>query len=328
MVREVGEAVTRAGVAPGTPVHVMRSTLAPLGLALAEHLRSPWCTLDLDDDDEAVAAAQRDGTLASALHRLVETFGPLFDAVCAADPLEASAIGQRFGIHVSVVRNGVVVPGAFARKPAEPPELLYVGNLTYEPNIQAAAMLASEVAPAVAGVLHRPVNTTLIGHHDPTEWFDVLGQLPGVRLTGYVEDLAPVYERASAVVVPLERGGGTSIKVLEAFARGVPVVSTRAGVRGLGAHDGTHVLLGENPTEIADAVVGLIREPERGAALARAARELVESRYAAPLIDDEVSRFLLAAAGRSTETPAEVPSAAHPDLPVRTVGPPDETGSP
>src|ERR1017187_4993690 len=87
MAAEVVAAIAHAGVAPGTPLHVMRSNLAPLGLAVAEHLGSPWCPLDLDDDDEAVAASLGDGELASAYHRLLATFGPLFDGVCAAAPL-------------------------------------------------------------------------------------------------------------------------------------------------------------------------------------------------------------------------------------------------
>jgi glycosyltransferase involved in cell wall biosynthesis len=231
------------------------------------------------------------------------TFGPLFDGVCAAAPLEASAIRQRFGFEVAVVRNAVVVPAEITRQPAVPPELLFVGNLDYPPNVEAATALATRIVPAVASALHRPVNVNLVGPHGPGQSIQALGRLPGIRLTGYVEDLAPLYERASAVVVPLARGGGTSIKVLEAFARGVPVVSTRAGVRGLGVEDGTHVLLGESTGDLAASVAALLRDPPWGARLARAAREFVERDFTAPLADREAAAFLLSAAASAGERP-------------------------
>jgi hypothetical protein len=317
MAGQVLSAIVRAGVARGTPVHVMRSTLAPLGLAVAEHLDSPWCTLDLDDDDEAVAASLGDGELASAYHRLTATFAPLFDGVCAAAPFEASALGQRLGFGVAVVRNAVVVPAEVKRNPAVPAELLFVGNLDYPPNVGAATVLATQVVPGVASALHRPVNANLVGPHSPSKSLEALGKLPGVRLTGYVEDLAPLYERATAVVVPLPHGGGTSIKVLEAFAREVPVVSTRAGVRGLGVDDGTHVILGENPGELAAAVVALVRDSPRARRLAQTAREFVEQRYGAPMADREVGEFLVEVAGRPRRPargpdprPAAVPGTA------------------
>jgi len=304
MAAEVLSAIAHAGVDPGTPLHVMRSNLAPLGLAVAEHLGSPWCTLDLDDDDEAVAASLGDGELASAYHRLVATFGPLFDRVCAAAPLEAWAIKQRFGFEVEVVRNAVAVPAEVARHLAVPSELLFVGNLRYLPNVEAATVLATGIVPVVADALHRPVNASLVGPHGRGQSIQALGRLPGIRLTGYVEDLAPLYERASAVVVPLARGGGTSIKVLEAFARGVPVVSTRVGVRGLGVEDGTHVMLGESTEELAACVVALLRDPPAGARLARAAREFVERHFTAPRADGEAAAFLLGAAARAGRGPS------------------------
>lgn len=316
MAAHVLSAIGRTGVARGTPVHVMRSTLAPLGLAVAEHLDSPWCTLDLDDDDEAVAASLGDGELASAYHRLTATFGPLFDGVCAAAPLEASELGQRFGLDVAVVRNAVVVPAEVKRNPIMPPELLFVGNLDYPPNVEAATVLATQVVPGVASALHRPINANLVGPHGPSKSLGALGKLPGVRLTGYVEDLAPLYERASAVVVPLAHGGGTSIKVLEAFAREVPVVCTRAGVRGLGVEDGVHVLLGENPGELATKVAALLRDPPWGTRLARAAREFAD-RHQAPLVDGEVAEFLLRTAlraGQLANEPDPQPAAV-PDTP-------------
>jgi glycosyltransferase involved in cell wall biosynthesis len=310
MVEDVLAAIGQAGLPDGTPIHVMRSYLAPLGTAVAERLGSAWCTLDLDDDDESVTASLGRGEQASAYHRLIATFGPCFDAVCAAAPLDASALEQRFGFTVSVVRNAVAMPDAVRRNRAVPPELLFVGNLNYPPNIEAATMLATQIVPATADALRRPVDAHLVGPGEAS--IRHLGRLPGIRVPGYVEDLVPYYERASAVVVPLAHGGGTSIKVLEAFARCVPVVATRAGVRGLGVEDGTHVLLGESPVELAAATAAIVRDPSRGDSLAQAARGFVERTFGAARADAEAGQFLLGAATRSgqgTRRPGPRPAA-------------------
>jgi glycosyltransferase involved in cell wall biosynthesis len=80
-------------------------------------------------------------------------------------------------------------------------------------------------------------------------------------------------------VVPLRAGGGTRLKILEAFAAGVPVVSTSLGAAGLDVVDGEHLLLAERPAELAECAVRLIEDDELADRLARQARGLVEERY-------------------------------------------------
>jgi len=293
---EVSARLREAGVPSGAAVHVMRAGLAPLGVALSEVLGSPWRTLDLDDDDASLAASTGDGSLAAQYERLVRTFAPLFDRCCTAAPLEAAAMSFRFGIEVSVVRNSVPLVGDVARVLDEPPVLLYVGNLTYPPNIHAASVLAIEVLPLVQAALRRPVNLALVGPYVPSGPVAGLARLPGVRLHGYEPDLAPAYSRASVVVAPLFYGAGTSIKLLEAFAHGVPVVTTRTGARGFPLHDGEHLLLGERPQEIADAVERVLRDPGFGSSLAAAARRFVEAQHSASAGEAEMREFLLGAA--------------------------------
>jgi len=299
---EVSARLRDAGVPSGAAVHVMRASLAPLGVALSEVLRAPWRTLDLDDDDASLAASTGDGTLASQYERLVRTFAPLFDRCCTAAPLEAAALNFRLGIQISVVRNSVSLVGDVARVPEEPPLLLYVGNLTYPPNIHAASVLAREVLPLVQAALRRPVNLSVVGPYVPSGPVAGLARLPGVRLHGYEPDLAPVYSRASLVVAPLLYGAGTSIKLLEAFAHGVPVVTTRTGARGFPLRDGEHLLLGERPQEIAGAVERVLRDPGLGSSLAASARQFVEAQHSASAGEAEVREFLLGAA-HSAMTP-------------------------
>jgi glycosyltransferase involved in cell wall biosynthesis len=96
--------------------------------------------------------------------------------------------------------------------------------------------------------------------------------------------VAPYYDRADVVVVPLRAGGGTRIKVLEAFAHRVPVVATPMGAEGLEVSPGRHLLVGDGPDALAAACLRLLRDPALGRQLAADAHALVKRRYALPVV--------------------------------------------
>jgi glycosyltransferase involved in cell wall biosynthesis len=98
-------------------------------------------------------------------------------------------------------------------------------------------------------------------------------------VTGAVPDVQPYLARAAVYVVPMRMGSGVRLKVLEAMASGVPVVSTRMGLEGVAALPGEHALLADAPAAFADAVLRLLAEPALAARLAARARALVEERY-------------------------------------------------
>ena len=124
----------------------------------------------------------------------------------------------------------------------------------------------------------------LVGAFDPGGPLAGLSALAGVHLTGVVDDLKPVYERAHLVVAPLRDGGGTRIKILEAFAAGVPVVSTAAGVAGLPVEHGRHALLAESATDIARAVTLLAGDEALACSLAAEARRLVAEGFTLEIV--------------------------------------------
>jgi len=94
-----------------------------------------------------------------------------------------------------------------------------------------------------------------------------------------VDDPAPLYAAADLAVVPIRAGGGTRIKILEAFALGIPVVSTRLGAEGIEALDGVHLLLADDAPAFAAACVRLKNDPDTAAALARRAALLVAENH-------------------------------------------------
>ncbi len=296
LARDVANAVARPDVvAPPDAVglHVMRAYLAPLGAAVAEQLSAAWTTLDLDEDDAGFARATGDLEEAAAYDRLLDVFGPLFDGLAAASPEEARAIGERHGLSVDHLPNAVVAgpPRSGRRQANRTPSLLFVGNLTYPPNLEAAEFLAKEILPALSRSVARPPHLKLVGPHDGR-----LDQLraDNVEVTGFRPDLDPVYAAADVVVVPLRSGAGTRIKLLEAFAHGVPTVASPLAAAGLEVTDRRHLLLADGPVRTAAAIAALLTEPGLADRLIAEAARLVRERYTLdavrPLIRDFFNR--------------------------------------
>jgi glycosyltransferase involved in cell wall biosynthesis len=159
------------------------------------------------------------------------------------------------------------VPG----NPVEP-VAIFVANFAYEPNRTALGFLLTEVLPRAWDQLPDAC-LMLIGAG--------LEQAPSddsrVRTLGFVKDLAGAYAQARCAVVPLLHGGGSPLKLIEAFAYGLPVIATPRAVAGLDVHEGVNCLVAESADAFADALVQVLREgaPE----IARAGRRLAEERY-------------------------------------------------
>jgi glycosyltransferase involved in cell wall biosynthesis/tetratricopeptide (TPR) repeat protein len=288
-------------------LHVTRAYLAPLGAALAERLQVKVRTLDLDDDDAAAfASVHHDRAEAAAYERLIGVFGGLYDGLCAASADDAEAIGARHRLSVEHVPNAVVIPTLSRRQPAAELRLLFVGNLTYRPNVEAVELLVREMLPRLQRRMgERPVCVTLVGRPSPE--VERLAS-PAVRVRGFAEDLGPLYAEADAVVAPLCGGAGTRTKLLEAFAHDVPVVATPAAAQGLAVLDGRHLLLCAGTTELAAAVAKLAADPALGAHLAEQAGRLVRERYSQAAVIPQVRAFLSRAARPLVEGQALVSS--------------------
>jgi glycosyltransferase involved in cell wall biosynthesis len=188
--------------------------------------------------------------------------------------------------------GAVVVPNSYELAHPTPPArgdepvFTMVGLLTYPPNADAAAHFAHAVLPIIRKELPAAV-FQLVGRYDDAA--RRLAAVPGVRLLGPVEDLDPVFASTSAVVVPLRAGGGTRIKILEAFARSVPVVSTALGCEGLDVRSGTELLVADSPQELAAACIRVHEDAALAASLVEHGHALWESRYRAAEIRAQVS---------------------------------------
>ena len=180
---------------------------------------------------------------------------------------------------VRLVPNGVDC-SAYQVQPTgrlhETPMLLYVGALSWQPNAAAARFLAREVLPAVQRRFPA-ARLQLVGRRpDSSVW--ALRGLPGVEVYANVPDVGPYLERATLLTVPLDSGGGTRLKILEAFAAGLPVVSTPIGCEGIDANHGEHLWIAERH-RFADVICEALARPDISNQLAEHARELAWRKY-------------------------------------------------
>lgn len=208
-----------------------------------------------------------------------------FASVTAASEQEAHAVRAVLGgpgapPPVAVVPNGVDTT-AYQRAPgrAIPGRLLYNGALTYGPNRDAVCWFARDILPLVAARVGEAHLVVTGGIPSGEANVDALRSNPRVCLPGFVPDLRPVLDEAALCVVPLLSGGGTRLKVLEAWAASLPVVSTSVGVAGLDARSDVHFVVADAPVAFAEATIRLLQNPTEASALAVHARRLVEEQY-------------------------------------------------
>ncbi len=285
---QADEIIERGQLKPGTLVHVIRSYLAPLGCFVADRLGSSWTTLDLDDDDQAFASTF-DPDEAAAYHRVVATFAPNFDAISAASLNEASVIGRRHGLSIRTLVNAVDASRSSHHAVAKPPTFLFIGNLTYTPNVDAAEFLAHQILPRLRTCIGGPVELLIIGAHDENGPIGKIGRIEGVTVTGFVDDLRSLYARASAVVAPLRFGAGTRIKLLEAFAHCVPVIASPIAVEGLNVETGVHFLQADTADSFAVAAARLVRDHELARALTVSASDYVLAEHSPERFDKDLA---------------------------------------
>lgn len=178
------------------------------------------------------------------------------------------------GVRVAVCPNGWD-PGPVL-PPAAGPEVAFVAQLGWGPNIDAARWLHGAVWPHVLEA--RPDARLLLVGREPAPEVRALAG-PAVEVTGTVPSVRPYLERARLAVAPLRAAGGSRLKILEALDAGRPVVATTLGAEGLEDLIGHGVVVADDPAALGRAIVELLDQPERAARLGREGHDVVTDRY-------------------------------------------------
>lgn len=133
--------------------------------------------------------------------------------------------------------------------------LLFTGNMDYAPNVDAVQYFVHEIFPYI--LKRHPATQFIIAGQRPVKKVQRLAS-EQVKVTGFIPNLAAVYNQASVVVAPLRFGAGTQNKVLEAMAMGIPVVCSHIGFKGLSIQSGQGAIMQTEPGTFAESVIDLL----------------------------------------------------------------------
>ncbi len=155
---------------------------------------------------------------------------------------------------------------------------LYTGFYAHEPNRDAVRWFATHVWPRIRGIRPDMRWFYVVGPAPPPEFYDLARRDASIVVTGEVKDVRDYLDRARVFVCPVRMGSGMRVKILEAMAHGVPVVSTTLGAEGLPAQPGEHCFVADDPAVMAGQIRLLLEDPPLRASMIRKARDLVHER--------------------------------------------------
>jgi glycosyltransferase involved in cell wall biosynthesis len=196
-----------------------------------------------------------------------------YDLLLAMSERDAGVAQALTGVRTETLPNGVDTASLRLAPPPGEPVAIFTGRLDYPPNAEALRWLLDDIWPRVRAA--RPdARLLVVGPNPPA------GPAPeGVEITGWVDSVAPYFERALVNLVPMRSGGGTRLKVLDAMATGRGIVSTAVGAMGVEVEDGEHLLLAESADDFAAATIRLFDDAALRERLGAAARRRAEERY-------------------------------------------------
>lgn len=222
--------------------------------------------------------------------------------VWACSRLDAESLMSLYGplSDVRVIPNTIdtaAYRSVRATQGQSPPVMILVGRFAYPPNRRAAHVLLDEIFPAVRR-RHPTCRLHLVGGGPSAYMRERAAAMDALTVTGFVDDVRPYLADSTIAVVPLTEGGGTRLKIIEAFASHLPVVSTAKGAEGLDVTDGTHIRIANSPTAMAEAASHLLARPDRCHAQATAAHKYMQEKYSWAAVQPTIRRALRDCADR------------------------------
>lgn len=297
------------GVDPAAIV-AFRHYLAPLAFTLRAARGTARVIIDLDELESHTRSRiaslhQRRGNLQAArsMQRQAASYRdrecrelPGADQIWVSSPREAALLAGSHKLDARVVPNAVECPDPSARPKTAAPRgartLLFIGNLSYLPNVDAVEWLSREILPELSSREKSPTECRVVGAGAPRRLRRELASQPRLELVGYSDTLPLEYQRADVCVVPIRAGGGTRIKLLEALAQTRPVVTTSLGAEGIDLDHERHLLIADDTSSFVDACQTLLNDADRAERLAETGHRRVAESYGVPTLERAVDAAL------------------------------------
>lgn len=192
-------------------------------------------------------------------------------AVSETDQRHLQSLISHLQSPISVIPNCIDITEYQTPMSSTPFDLVFSGKMDYRPNVDAVLWFADEIWPQILAA--RPSTTWAIVGQKPHPRLERLRGMPGITVTGWVEDVRPYLAGASLFIMPFRVGSGTRLKLIEAMAAGKAIVSTRVGAEGFPVVDGREIVLADGVEEMATAVLRLLDDPTERTRLGTVARQ-------------------------------------------------------
>ena len=201
--------------------------------------------------------------------------------IVAVSKRDADEMRRLFDVtRVSEIPTGVNVEYFLPPEPRPEPvaDLVFVGSMDWLPNVDGVLYFAREILPLIRAT--RPETTVaIVGRTPPPNMIQLGVEDPLIKITGTVPDIRPYLWGSAVAIVPLRIGGGTRLKIYEAMAARIPVVSTTIGAEGLTVHPPDDIRIADSPTEFANQCLNLLFAREVRERIAMAAWEMVNANF-------------------------------------------------
>ncbi len=207
--------------------------------------------------------------------RLIKRFDHVITLTQKDKELLDKATGN--SVRITGLMPGTDVPDSVVKYGSrEPKTILFVGSLDHGPNLDAAEFLCSDVFPIVAQAIPES-RLDIIGRYPPSSL--AARKSDSIRILDFVEDLESHLQRAAIFAAPIRFGGGIKVKILQALAFGLPVITTPIGAEGIEGLTDENFVLAESAEEFAHRIVFFLQHPKKAESIGRNARELARKRY-------------------------------------------------
>ncbi|VVB72335.1 Glycosyl transferases group 1 [uncultured archaeon] len=289
-------------------VHVFRIYMAPYIKSLFDGDFKGRIQLDLDDIESLTRMRMSGLCKLNGNHRmskqlqfeakqyecLEREYFPYFERIFVCSNGDKRIIHEKYDCnHIEVLPNIInisEIKNCAGKKDMNdgPFTFLFIGSFGYYPNDDAVIYFCTQIIPLIRANISKPFIFKIVGKYSNTKIPSNILKIPEVDLVGPVDDVRPFYELSDAVVIPIRAGGGTRIKVLEAFAYRKPVVSTSIGIEGIMAKHEQHILIGDMPEDFARQCIRLMCDPIMRANLVENSFSLLRSGYGFDMIKDKL----------------------------------------